>query len=227
MEKEIIIISLGGSLITPDEIDINFLKNFRKLILKYLNKKRFFIICGGGKLARRYQQSASKIVNLTRDDLDWLGIHSTRLNAHLLRTIFRKQAHPRIIKDPTKKIKVKEDILIAAGWKPGCSTDYDAVLLAKNFKVKKLINLTNIEYVYDKDPRKFKDAKPLKEISWKNFKKIVGNKWDPGLNLPFDPIASREAEKLKLEVAILEGSNLKNLEEYLQNKKFKGTLIKD
>jgi uridylate kinase len=225
MKKETIIMSLGGSIIVPDHIDIDFLKKFRELILKQVKKgKRFFIVCGGGRITRNYQYAASKITKLTRDDLDWLGIHSTRLNAHLLRTIFRRAAHPVVIKNPTSKIQIKKNIAIAAGWKPGFSTDHDAVLLAKKFRIKTLINISNINFVYNKDPTKHRNAKPLKEISWKKFRKIVGNKWDPGLNLPFDPVASKEAEKLGLKVIIM-GNNLKNLENFLNKKKFKGTII--
>ena len=124
-----------------------------------------------------------------------------------------------------KKFKKKKKIVVAAGWLPGCSTDKDAVLLAKNLGARSLINLTNIDHVYDKDPRKFKNAKPIKEIRWKNFRRIIGNKWKSGLNLPFDPVASRLAQKLELKVAILKGTNLENLKKYLKGKKFKGTII--
>ena len=226
MQKDMIIVSLGGSLIVPEEIDIEFLKNFRELILKHTKLgKKFIIITGGGKTARRYQKAAAEISQLNEEDLDWIGIHSTRLNAHLLRTIFRDVAHPVIVKNPTKKEKFKEPVLVAAGWKPGCSTDFDAVLLAKTYSAKKLVNLTNIEYVYDKDPKKFKDAKPVEKISWADFRKIVGDEWDPGLNMPFDPVASKEAQKLGLEVAIMKGSDLENFEDYIEGKGFKGTTI--
>ncbi len=228
MEKDkIITISLGGSLIVPEEIDISWIKEFKNFIEKYIKKGyRFILISGGGKTARKYQNAAKEIAGLTGDDLDWLGIHATRINAHLIRTIFRRLSHPEIIKNPNENIDFKEKILVAAGWKPGFSTDFDAVLLAKNFNVKKIINLSNIDYVYNKDPRKFKDAKIIKDISWIDFRKIVGSKWDPGLNAPFDPIASKEAEKLGLEVAIMNGKNIKNIEDYLENKEFIGTLIK-
>jgi uridylate kinase len=228
MEKnKIIIISVGGSLIVPEDIDYKWLKKFKMIIEKYVAKKfKFIIITGGGKTARKYQNAAKEVSELTSDDLDWIGIHSTRLNAHLFRTIFRKIAHPKIIKDPTKKIEFKEKVLIASGWKPGFSTDYDAILLSKQFKIKKLINLTNIDYVYDKDPKNFKDAKIIKEIDWKSFRKIVGNKWSPGLNAPFDPIAAKESESIGMEVIIMNGKNLENLQKYLNKKEFIGTVIK-
>ena len=226
-ESKTIIISVGGSLIVPEEIDVSWLKNFKEVILDFTSKGyRFVIITGGGKTARKYQNAAKDVTSLVNDDLDWIGIHCTRLNAHLIRTIFRNQAHPKVINDPNEKVNFKEKILVAAGWKPGFSTDYDAVLLAKNLGVKKIMNLTNIDYVYDQDPRKFKKAKIIKNISWKDFRKIVGNKWAPGLNAPFDPIAARESEKLKLEVAVINGKNLKNIVDYINKKEFIGTLIK-
>ena len=227
-----IVISLGGSLIVPKHIDWEFLRAFRELIISQIKKgKKFVIITGGGYAAREYIQAASKVTRLTRDDQDWLGIHATRMNAHLIKTIFRKFAHPRINKNPTTEADLGEHfahgekIMLAAGWHPGNSTDYVATILAKRLGAKTLINLSNIKYAYTKDPKKFKDAKKIEKIDWKNFRKIVGNRWDPGLNAPFDPIASKLAQENGLEVIIAEGKNLKNLENILSNKKFIGTTI--
>ncbi len=227
MSKNLFVISVGGSLIVPDKIDVRFLKAFKRLILRQTKKgKRFVIMCGGGKTARNYQAVASSLAKLRDWDVDYLGIHATRINAHLVRTIFYKWAHPKVIQNPTEKVNFKEKILVAAGWKPGASTDYDAVLIAKNLKAKKLVNLTNIDYVYNKDPKKFKNSRPIKQISWKEFRKMFPKKWDPGLNVPFDPIASREAERLKMEVVIINGRKIKNLERYLKGKNFIGTKIR-
>lgn len=231
--KKIYIISLGGSLITPPSgVDWKFLKKFRKLIVKEIKKgKRFVIVTGGGDTCRKYQQAANKVVNLTKDDRDWLGVHTTRLNAHLVKTIFRAYAHPRINKNPRTKedlrkhFKKGERIMVAAGWRPGWSTDYVATILAERLGAKTVINLSNIDYAYTRDPKKYKDAAKIENISWGDFRKIVGSKWDPGLNMPFDPVASQLAEKLGLEVVIMNGKKLDNLSKYLAGKKFKGTVI--
>ena len=226
MKDKLFVISLGGSLIVPDQIDSDFLKNFKKLIDSFLKKGcKFVIISGGGKTCRNYVQAAKNVLKLSDDDCDWLGIHSTRLNAHLLRTIFYKNASPVIVTHPLEKFVFNGQILIAAGWKPGRSTDYIAVMLAKKLKAKKIINLSNIDYAYDKDPRKHKDAKPIMEASWKEFRKILPKKWSPASNSPFDPVASAEAEKSKLEVVIMNGKNLENLKNYLLDKDFIGTKI--
>ena len=220
-----IIMSLGGSVIVPNRIDVNFLINFKKIIYRYIKKNyRFVIYCGGGRTARNYQKAASKVIKLNNKDLDWLGIHATRLNAHFIKTLFNSITENIIVKNPTQKIKFTKRILIAAGWKPGWSTDYDAVLLAKNLKVKTIINMSNINYVYDKDPKKFKGAKKIKNISWREFRKITGNKWKAGLNMPFDPVAAKEADKLRLKVVII-GNNLRNFENLLNDRKFEGTII--
>jgi len=142
-----------------------------------------------------------------------------------LHALFGKKAYKRIIKNPTERVAFKEQILICAGWKPGFSTDYDAVQLARSHKAKKIINLTNVDYVYTKNPKKFRDARPIKEMAWKYFRKIVGNKWNPGLNAPFDPIASKLAEKYRLKVIIANGKNLGNLEKILHGKEFIGSVI--
>ena len=221
------ILSVGGSIVIQENIHVDFLKAFKAFILDQVaHGHRFVIIPGGGSIARKYQRAAAAISTLAKEDIDWLGIHATRLNAHLLRSIFREVAHPKVFKDPTEPITAKEPVIIGTGWKPGWSTDYDAVLFAKNFRAKTIINLTNTDFIYDKDPRKHPDAKVLKEVSWPAFRALVGDTWDPGLNVPFDPIASKEAEALGLKVVILDGTNIKNLEACLAGKPFQGSVIR-
>lgn len=233
MAKKTIILSLGGSLIVPQKgIDYEFLKEFRSLILRQLKKnKRFVIVAGGGYTARLYQRAASRVTRLAADDMDWLGVHATRLNAHLIKTIFRRFAHPRINKNPRTKEDLKEHfkkgegIMVAAGWRPGWSTDFVSALLAQRFGAQTVINLSNIDYAYTKDPKKHRTAKKIEQISWPEFRLLVGNKWTPGLNKPFDPIASKKASELGLKVIILNGKNFRNLEDCLNEKNFKGTVI--
>jgi uridylate kinase len=229
MNKKTIIISLGGSLIVPEEIDWKFVKKFKEVIEKKIKAGyRFIIITGGGKTARKYIEAGAKVGDIDDEDKDWIGIHATRMNAHFIRTIFKKYAHPTINKNPydlESFLKAKEPVLVAAGYRPGNSTDYIAVLLAKQFGAQKIANLSNIDYVCDKDPKKFKDAKKIKEISWPEFQKIVGDTWDPGANVPFDPVASKHAAKEGIEVAILNGKKIANLEKYLDGEKFVGTRI--
>ena len=223
--QKIFVLSVGGSLIYPDKIDVDFLKNFKKLIGKYIIKNyKFVIYCGGGMLARSIQEAASGISKMSNEQLDWLGIYSTRLNALLLRYIFGKNAQDPVIGNPNDKIKFKKSIIMAAGWLPGCSTDFDAILIAKNLGIRQVVNMSNVDYVYDKDPRKFKDAKKIERLKWNDFEKLVGKKWKAGMHAPFDPIAAQEAKNSNIKVFII-GKDLENLDKLLEGKDFKGTII--
>lgn len=224
-----IILSLGGSLVIPNGgIETKFLSEFNVFIRKKIaSGRRFFIVVGGGAIARLYRDAGQKVIGeITNIDLDWLGIHATRLNGHLLRTIFQDIAHPRIVENYNKKLyNLKEPLVIAAGWKPGWSTDYCAVLLAREYECNMIVNMTNIPKVYNKDPNKEKDAKPLDHVSWSDFIKLVGNVWSPGSNSPFDPVASKLASNMGLKVVVLDGRNISNLENAIEGKQFTGTVI--
>jgi uridylate kinase len=223
-----IIISLGGSLVVPNNgIDTEYLSAFNLFIREKIKSGfKFFIVVGGGTLARKYIDAGKKVIgSLTDWDLDWLGIHSTHLNAHLIRTIFRDIAHPRIIENYEKKVyHLKEKLVVAAGWKPGCSTDFDAVTLAKDYGAEIVINMSNIETVFESDPKINPTAKPIHNIKWNEFKKLVGSSWQPGKSMPFDPIATRLAAELNLRVYVV-GKDLINLDKILNGRDFLGTII--
>lgn len=226
MQDERIVISLGGSLIVPDEVDINFLNNFKNTINSFVEKgKKFVIIAGGGRLCRRYQDSAMAISNLTPEELDWLGIHSTRFNAQFLKFIFGQNAKEEIIVDPTIEINFDKPIVLGGGWKPGNSTDLVAITIAKSIGAKKVINLSNTDYVYDSDPKFNKEAKKIENISWKDYRMLIPDGWHPGLNSPFDPVASKLAEENQISVITMNGTNISNFIDFLEGKKFQGTTI--
>lgn len=229
MDKiETIVMSVGGSLIVPDQIDTNFLKTLKTFVdTETANGRRFIIIAGGGRTARRYQDAAAEVSKLTSDDLDWMGIHATRLNGHLLRTIFRDVAHPVVVTNPDDILDVPKSaqVIIASGYRPGCSTDLRAIQIAERVGAKKVINLSNIDYVYTEDPRSNPDAKKIEIISWADFRNIIPKEWDPGLSSPFDPIAAKEADEKGIEVAIINGSRPDALKNYLHGEVFVGTKI--
>lgn len=224
MTKENIIISLGGSLVAPDNVNTAFLKVFKKAVMKFTNEKRFFIFVGGGKISRNYQKVMLEF-GADNKERDMIGIDISRLNARVVKQLFGELAFVEVVTNPSKRVNTKKDIVVGGGWKPGWSTDYCAVVMAKNMGIKTIINLTNTDYVYGGDPKKFPKAKAFKEIDWKAFRKIVGSKWVPGLSIPFDPRASRDAEMLKIKVIIINGKHLERLEHFLQNKSFIGTTI--
>ena len=226
---EKVVISVGGSLVAPEEgINTDFLKKLNRFIREQLaNKNRqFFLIIGGGALARKYRDAGKEVIGeLTRDDLDWLGIHATRLNAHLVRTIFRDVAYPTIIDQFDTIVKPQEQVVVGSGWKPGWSTDYCATMICDDYGAKTIINLTNVDQVYDKDPNKFPDATPRDKMNWDELIGTIGEEWVPGMNSPFDPVAAKKAKELGAKVVILNGKNFENFERYFRGEDFVGTVI--
>jgi len=225
------IISLGGSIVVPDQVDTEFLKNFLALVKNYLDAgraKKLVFVVGGGSTARNYQKAYREIAAAPdNDNQDWIGIAATRLNGELLKALFSDYCTDDVVTDPTAPISFKGQVLVAAGWKPGFSTDFDAVLLGERFKADTVINLSNISKVFSDDPKKNPDAVPLDKISWDDFKKMVGSEWVPGKNVPFDPIATAKAAELGMKVIIAAGKDIENLKAILEDRMefFKGTVI--
>ena len=221
-----IVISLGGSLVVPDSVNADFLKLFKSLVEKKIGEGyRFLVIVGGGKIARRYQEALAIVRNdVGQNDLDWMGIYTTQFNAQLVRLMFKDLAHELIVGDPYDVADINDSLIIGAGAVPGSSTDLGAVRAAENLGAKIVINLSNVDHVYDADPRKNPNAQKFDVLSWSQYRSFIPVEWQPGLSTPFDPIASKKAQELDIVVVIMNG-DLKNLENYLDHKEFNGTTI--
>ncbi len=230
------VLSVGGSIVAPDKPDAAFLVAFSAMARMWLSEqedRKLILVVGGGAPAREYQKVYAECSRLAQghtaefsaNEADWIGVTATRLNAQLLRAIFSDICPNDVVYDPTSHFDFNGRVLVAAGWKPGFSTDTDAVYLAERFNATTIVNLSNIEKVYTDDPKKNPDAKPIDEISWKDFRKMVGDEWTPGKNCPFDPIASKKAEELSLQVICAGGKDIKNIQSILDEKKFVGTII--
>ncbi len=230
---KISVLSLGGSIIAPEGVDSEFLSEFVKSMRIYLADNpddRLIFVSGGGAPARNYQkayrEASGENPDISADAQDWLGIRATHLNGELVRALFGSLAPDALVLNPTsEEVKFTGRVLVAGGWKPGFSTDTDAVYLAKRFGADTVINLSNIKKVYTDDPRKNPDAKPIDTISWADFRKIVGDDWVPGKNAPFDPVASRLAQDSGIRVICADGRNITNTVAILTGKEFDGTVI--
>ena len=223
------VISLGGSIIAPDRVDAAFLKSFQRTVAGYLEKdaeRRLILVCGGGAPAREYQKAYREVVEAPQaEPQDWIGIAATRLNAELLRHLFQAWCPEPVVTDPTAVSLFAGRVLVGAGWKPGFSSDYDAVLLAQRFQAEGVINLSNIPQVYTADPRVEPSARPIERMSWAELRRLVGDSWVPGKSVPFDPVASALAAKLHLKVIVAAGRDMANLGRILTGGDFTGTVI--
>ncbi|MBR5646153.1 MAG: UMP kinase [Treponema sp.] len=228
------ILSVGGSIIAPDKPDSEFLSSFVLMCIKWLDadsSNRLILVAGGGAPARFYQNAYREVSEKTKlesknDAADWIGIMATRINAQLLKACFGDYCKNDVVYNPTlEDLSFDGKVLVASGWKPGFSTDTDAVYLGEKFNAKVIVNLSNIEKVFTDDPKKNPDAKPLDTISWQDFRKMVGDEWVPGKNCPFDPIASKKAQENGMKVICAGGKNIDNISAILNDREFFGTTI--
>lgn len=236
MLDPVTVISLGGSIIAPSKtdnapggVDVAFLKGFFRLVEERLTaepRQKLIIVCGGGGLAREYQAALRGVHPAApSDDLDWVGVAATRVNGELVRRMLHAWCVEDLVTDPTAVSVFAGRVLVAAGWKPGFSTDNDAVVLARRFSSGTVVNLSNIAKVYSEDPKKNPAARPVDRLSWKEMLAIVGTDWSPGKNTPFDPTAARSAAEARITVIFAEGRNLENLSRILAGADFVGTTI--
>lgn len=225
--KKKIVISLGGSLIVPKEIDYIFLKKFRSLIRKNYSKYKFIVVCGGGSVARKYI-TALKKEGKNQKEISLAGIRVTRMNARFMMQFFGKEANenlPRSMKEVENLLSKNKIVFCGAlRYSSKETSDGTAAKLA-NYLNTDFINITNVSGLYSSNPAKNKKAKFIPYTSWKDFeKRALDIKFRPGQHFVLDQKAASQIKKNKIKTYII-GKNLKNLDNILNNKKFTGTLI--
>lgn len=224
--KDTIVIAMGGSLLVPEKIDLDFLKKLKDMIRYFTNDGyQIALVIGGGKTCRYYQAAAREFNNVTDVDLDWIGIKTIRLNCELiLRSFSDLDIHPEVIEKWEEAAGITESLIVVGAWEPGCSSDKDAIELADVLEAKQVVNFSNTTHVYSEDPRINPNATKFETLSWDEYRNLIPNEWKPGMSAPFDPVASELAQQHDMTVAIL-GASVENLENYLQGKEFEGTII--
>ncbi len=206
----LITLSLGGSIINPGEIDSNFLIDFSTTIKELNSQYKFMIVCGGGKVARQYIKGLPE--GLTEGERDYMGIAATWLNAQLLAYYFKGFCSPILpssVKNLTEQLQ-NNTIGISGGFLPAIKTDEDAAILADLFGSPILINVTNVDGIYDRDPRKYSNAQKYNELTYKQFYEIISHlSLDAGSNAPFTLIAAKICERTNIRIIITDANQAK------------------
>jgi uridylate kinase len=227
MKKKVIVLSLGGSLIIPNEVNVKYLKDFKKVILKNIKRYKFVVVCGGGSVARKYISALREIgVNETLQSFS--GISATRMNARFMNYFFNQNPEMGIphTMEILKKYIGKYNVVFcgALEYKPNQTSDSTSAEIARKLKTD-FINLTDVPGLYTKNPKEFKDAKFISKISWKDFNNIANKlKFKPGQHFVLDQTAAKRIMENKIKTYIL-GKDMKQLDNLLNGKKFKGTTI--
>ncbi len=227
-----IVISMGGSIIaspSPSR-NIDIIKDFAKLLVDYYNRgHRLFVVVGGGQLARDYIRVAKEL-GADERYCDEIGIRATRMNAMLLVAALGKWAYEDILDDIRDDSRLEDDfgisrIFVMGGVRPGQTTDAVAARLASKIKADLLINATNVDGVYDRDPNENPDARKFDKLSYDGLLEIVGEKHRAGVNTVIDPTAARIIREDKIKTIVLNGKRLENLRDAIDGRACVGTVI--
>lgn len=224
--KDTIVVAMGGSLLIPEKIDIDFLKKLKDMVKHFTEEGyQIALVIGGGKTARYYQSALREFDHVDNTDLDWVGIKSIHLNCELVKRAFSDlDVYQNIVLKPDDIKGVENSLIIIGAWEPGCSSDTDAVEIAHVIGANRIINFSNTSHVYSDDPHKNPNATRFDKLSWNEYRNLIPHEWTPGMPAPFDPIASKIAQDYNISVAVL-GASVENLENYLLEKEFEGTII--
>lgn len=225
--KKAVVISLGGSLIVPEKMNVKFLDEFRKTLRKYYSKYKFVVVCGGGTIARKYI-SALREKGKSEKELADAGIRATRMNALFMMQLFGKEANDELPlnMNEVKNNLAKNKIVICGALRheKHSTSDGTAAKLA-HFLGTNFINMTNVQGLYSENPKTNPKARFISSISWKDFEKMALKiKFEVGQNFVLDQQAARIIRMGKIKTYIL-GSDLRNLGGVLTGKKFVGTRI--
>ncbi|MGP6207019.1 UMP kinase [Cuniculiplasma sp. SKW3] len=221
------IISLGGSMVNPDKIDVDFINNFVHTI-KRMETGRVGIVVGGGMTARNYVKAMR---NYTGNNffLDEIGIRATRMNAMLLVASMGtpQETIPESITEGLSVLN-RNGIVIMGGTVPGHTTDTVSMLLAESAGIRDVINITSVDAVYSDDPKKNQDAIKYEQLTYEEaFKISLASYSGAGSNQFLDSVSLLIGKRAGLNIHLMSGKNFQNLENCLMGKKYEGTIIKN
>jgi len=226
--KKVIVISFGGSILVPKDIDKQLIKEFKKVLLKNKKNYKFVVVCGGGSIARVYIRGLEDREVRKKIYLQGiLGIAVTRLNAKFMTYFFGENANQKLpmdMKDIESLLRIKDIVFCGAlRYEKNETSDATSAKIANHFNTI-FVNLTNVQGLYDKDPKKFKNAKFIPEISSEKFLKMFKEKFKPGQHFILDKNAAKIINKYKIPTYVL-SRDMQNLDNFLNNKHFIGTII--
>jgi uridylate kinase len=223
-----IVFDIGGSVICPKGVpDINYVRRLSKFLISMKKKNAIIVVTGGGRMTKEYIRATRKL-GPSEPLLDRIGILGTRMNAMVLVAGLGKHAYPKVVehKEDLEHGISSKKIVVLGGTIPGQTTDAVAVAAAQFFRADMLVIGTNVKGVYDKDPKKYRNAKMISKITPKQIYSMVKvKKHMAGPLTVMDQIAARLLERTKTRTVFLDGRNLKNIKSALEGKKFVGTLI--
>ena len=226
MAKELVVVSIGGSILIPGEDDSVFIGKLADMLRKVSSRVDVAVVCGGGKIARYYTNTGRELGG-SEYDLDMLGIGCTRLNAGLLALSLGDVSSkdiPLTVEQAAEAFSPGR-IIVMGGTEPGHTTDAVATMLARRLGGKRVVNATSVDAVYSDDPRKNPDATRYDRLTIADLEKLVYSDHGAGKSSVFDPMGVQIAKAEKIDIMMVDGRNLAELEKAITGDPFDGTFI--
>ncbi|MEO9294977.1 MAG: UMP kinase [Nitrososphaera sp.] len=209
-DRTIIVIKLSGRVFSGDDKGAD-IKKYAGLLAELSAKVQPVVVAGGGKMARHYIDIARGF-GLDEASLDIMGIEVSRLNAKLLIAALGRKAYPSVPEDleqvtdaaVASSSSSSGKVIVTGGLHPGQSTNATAALIAEKVGAKKIINATDVDGIYDSDPRTNKNAKMFNEITTRQCRELLGgeNSMAGGYDL-MDIVALKVIERSKIPTVVI------------------------
>jgi len=227
MAQEKIAISVGGSILVPDNDDMSYIRQLASALLDMVPGYKFLVVCGGGKIAR-YYITIGRSLGADESSLDELGIEVTRLNARLLIMALGDKAYykPAESLDEARLALNSNAIVVMGGTHPGHTTDAVAAMGAERIKASRIINATSVDGVYTEDPKTNPNAQRIERMTYKELlEKVMYSRVEAGSSFIFDPLGAKLISRSKIPTAVVFGRDIQQLSNAIKGQPFKGTLI--
>jgi uridylate kinase len=223
------VLKIGGSLLFDSEQKLD-LERFNQIasIIQQIKREghELVLVVGGGVLAKKLVEKG-KVLGANRKALDQLGIAATWVCAQLMIAALEDIAHPTPVMTEEQLVKLQETdkLLVLGGLHPGQSTNAVAARAAEIFGAKVLINVTDVDGVYDKDPKESPEATLLSEMTLDKLRNIVSSLTnEPGAYPLFDKRALEIIGRAGVEIWFVNGKDPKNIIHAVNNRKI-GTRV--
>jgi uridylate kinase len=225
-----VVVSMGGSVLITGDHDVEYLGRLAKVLRACGAAGPLVVTTGGGRTAREYI-ALGRSLHFTEVELDEIGIDVTRMHARLLAGAIgapTPDRAPTSVREAVHELRRASPVILG-GTEPGHTTDGVAALLAVRLRAARLINATDVDGVYDRDPRGDPRARRHASLTWPAFRAMVhaATTGAAGQNFVFDRLGADLLSRAKIPLYVVRGRDLPNLDSAIRGRPFDGSRVGD
>jgi uridylate kinase len=208
-----LVVRIGGSVIASP-VNTKLMSEYADLIKTVKGQgHEVAVVLGGGTLAREFIKIA-KDLGLEMQAQDEIAISCSRLFAQLF---LKKLGNDGCLKvsitlGDAETCLSEGKIVVMGGLKPGITTDAVAALVAERVNADLLVKGTDQDGIYNKDPRKHKDAVKLDHLGFDDLSVVFEESvHKAGIHQIIDPEAVKVLKRKRVKLIVVNGFEPKNI----------------